>query len=191
MVGAQQRILRDGFLFGAGQLRGVGGAERQAEFLEARAQHVFGIVQHGEAAFQPGTPQVCPSRGGRVDAAVKDDAGAAPHVGHAPLQRGVPGGRTEASVQMGQAGEPFVAQRRVQSIGAHGFEAVVGGEHDVPAGIPADDFGQQIRPVGASVVPSAIGVIRPVDAEETPPELFMRAGFGVRVLCRTSTTRPN
>ena len=52
---AQQRLLRDGLLFGPPQLIGVGGAEGQAEFLEAGAQHVFRIVQHGQAAFQPGS----------------------------------------------------------------------------------------------------------------------------------------
>ena len=45
------------------QLAGVGGAEGEAELLQAGAEHVLGIVQHGEAAFQARAPEVGPARG--------------------------------------------------------------------------------------------------------------------------------
>src|ERR1017187_5917956 len=63
-----------------------------------------------------------------------------PTAADAPLKRAVPCGGTKTRVEIRQAGEPFMAQRREQRHGTHGFEAVTGGEDDVPAGIPADDL---------------------------------------------------
>src|SRR5579885_2165432 len=72
----------------AAQFVRVGGAEWQREFAQAGAQHVFGIVQHGEAAFEARIPQVRPSGGGGRDAAAVGDTGGVPHVRYAPFEAG-------------------------------------------------------------------------------------------------------
>jgi hypothetical protein len=70
---------------GAVELAGVAGAEGEAEFLQAGAEHVLGVVEHGEAALQTRIPKIGPARRSRPDTAVINDSGAEPHVGDIPV----------------------------------------------------------------------------------------------------------
>jgi hypothetical protein len=87
-VGADQRLLLQGFLFGGCELLGVYGVEGFADFLKARAEDIFRIIEHCEAAFKTFVPEVRPAGDGEL--LLVGDAGAVPHIRYGPLQAGIP-----------------------------------------------------------------------------------------------------